>query len=72
MNFYLELLDEPEWKAKTLPSASFFRAEKDSLEVEYALRTSTKPMGVAEYQLFPNCPKNSLVSCPAQRKSSKN
>ena len=32
-------------------------AEKDALEVEYALRTTNKPIGVAEYQLTKDLPK---------------
>jgi hypothetical protein len=32
-------------------------AEKDTLEVEYALRTTNKPIGVAEYQLTKDLPK---------------
>ncbi len=45
-------------------------AEKDSLEVEYSLRTSAKPIGVAEYQLFPELPENliGLLPSPAEIK----
>lgn len=40
-------------------------AEKDSLEVEYALRTSAKPIGVAEYQLFPELPESLVGQLPS-------
>jgi hypothetical protein len=32
-------------------------AEKDNLEVEYALRVTNKPIGVAEYNLTRKLPK---------------
>ena len=52
MNFHLELLDEQAKMSGENPSIGIILcAEKDNLEVEYALRTSNKPMGVAEYQL---------------------
>lgn len=57
MNFHLELLDEQVKLPEENPSIGIILcAEKDSLEVEYALRTGTKPMGVAEYQLLPFLP----------------
>ncbi|MCF8248189.1 MAG: DUF1016 domain-containing protein [Saprospiraceae bacterium] len=52
MNFHLELLDEQVRLPEENPSIGIILcAEKDHLEVEYALRTSNKPLGVAEYQL---------------------
>jgi predicted nuclease of restriction endonuclease-like (RecB) superfamily len=52
MNFHLELLDEQaEMEGENPAIGIILCAEKDNLEVEYALRTSNKPMGVAEYQL---------------------
>ncbi len=57
MNFHLELLDEQAKMPGENPSIGIILcAEKDNLEVEYALRTSNKPMGVAEYQLSPVLP----------------
>ncbi|MCB0844863.1 MAG: DUF1016 family protein [Bacteroidetes bacterium] len=57
MNFYLELLDE---QAKEINENSsigiILCAEKDHLEVEYALRISNKPMGVVEYELTKKLP----------------
>ena len=57
MNFYLELLDTQMHLDGENPAIGIILcAEKDHLEVEYALRTSNKPLGVAEYQLLPELP----------------
>ena len=57
MNFYLEVLDEQVRFAKENPSIGIILcAEKNSLEVEYALRTSNKPLGVSEYKLSSSLP----------------
>lgn len=57
MNFYLELLDEQLKEKHENPSIGIILcAEKDHLEVEYALRVSNKPMGVAEYHLTNQLP----------------
>lgn len=57
MNFHLELLDEQaKMPGENASIGIILCAEKENLEVEYALRTSTKPMGVAEYQLSPVLP----------------
>lgn len=57
MNFYLELLDEKVRLPEENPSIGIVLcAEKDHLEVEYALRSSGKPIGVAEYQLSSELP----------------
>ena len=66
MNFHLELLDEQVRLAGENPSVGIILcAAKDSLEVEYALRTSTKPIGVAEYQLLPELPENLVGLLPS-------
>lgn len=58
MNFYLELLDEQVKLPEENPSIGIILcAEKNNLEVEYALRSINKPMGVAEYQLQSSVPK---------------
>ncbi len=72
MNFHLELLDEQAKMQTENPSIGIILcAEKDSLEVEYALRTSNKPMGVAEYQLSPELPEgfSGLLPSPDEIKS---
>lgn len=66
MNFHLELLDEQVRIAGESPSIGIILcAEKDDLEVEYALRTSNKPIGVAEYQLYPELPENLIGQLPS-------
>jgi len=58
LNFYLEILDNTEKSKNENPSIGILLcAEKDALEVEYALRTTNKPIGVAEYQLTKDLPK---------------
>ncbi len=58
LNFYLEILDNTEKSDHENPSIGILLcAEKDNLEVEYALRTVNKPIGVAEYQLTKDLPK---------------
>ncbi len=57
LNFYLEVLDSTERSEYENPSIGILLcAEKDSLEVEYALRIANKPIGVAEYQLTKDLP----------------
>ena len=52
MDFYLNLLNE---KERAPDDASLIGiilcAERDTLEVEFALKSKTSPLGVAEYQL---------------------
>lgn len=58
MNFYLELLDEQEKQADDNPSIGIILCPtKDNIEVEYSLRTNTKPIGVSEYRLTNKLPK---------------
>ncbi|MBK8565781.1 MAG: DUF1016 family protein [Saprospiraceae bacterium] len=66
MNFHLELLDEQVKLPEENPTIGIILcAEKDSLEVEYSLRTSNKPIGVAEYQLFPQLPEGLVGQLPS-------
>lgn len=52
MDFYLNLLNEKERAPDDTPSIGIILcAEKDNLEVEFALKSKTNPIGVAEYQL---------------------
>ena len=52
MDFYLNLLNEKERGPGDAPSIGIILcAEKDNLEVEFALKSKTNPIGVAEYQL---------------------
>jgi hypothetical protein len=57
MDFYLNLLNAKERGAEDLPSIGVILcAEKDDIEVEFALKTKNNPIGVAEYQLQPRLP----------------
>lgn len=59
MNFYLELLDNQEMQPGDNPSIGIILCpRKDDIEVEFALRTSHKPIGVAEYKLSKKLPEN--------------
>lgn len=57
MDFYLNLLNDKEQAAGDNPSIGIILcAEKDSLEVEYSLKSKQNPIGVAEYQLRKKLP----------------
>jgi len=57
MDFYLNLLNEKERAPGDRPSIGIILcAEKDDIEVEFALKTKNNPIGVAEYQLQARLP----------------
>ena len=57
MDFYLNLLNDTERAPDDRPSIGIILcAEKDDVEVEYALRTKANPIGVAAYQLQSKLP----------------
>lgn len=57
MNFYLSAVDEQLRHEDDKPSIGIILCEgKNEVIVEYALRDSAKPMGVAEYKLSPALP----------------
>lgn len=57
LNFYLEVLDDTVKMKHENPSIGILLcASKDDIIVEYALRTTNKPIGVAEYQLIDDLP----------------
>jgi predicted nuclease of restriction endonuclease-like (RecB) superfamily len=57
MDFYLNLLNEKERAKDDQPSIGIILcAEKDDVEVEFALKSKTNPFGVAEYQLQAKLP----------------
>jgi predicted nuclease of restriction endonuclease-like (RecB) superfamily len=57
MDFYLNLLNDKERGPDDQPSIGIILcAEKDDVEVEYALRTKANPIGVAVYQLQSKLP----------------
>jgi predicted nuclease of restriction endonuclease-like (RecB) superfamily len=57
MDFYLNLLNEKERGPEDQPAIGIILcAEKDDVEVEFALKTKNNPIGVAEYQLQARLP----------------
>lgn len=57
MDFYLNLLNDRECAPDDQPSIGIILcAEKDDIEVEYALRTKANPIGVAVYELQAKLP----------------
>jgi len=57
MDFYLNLLNDTERAPDDRPSVGIILcAEKDDVEVEYALRTKQNPIGVAVYELQSKLP----------------
>ncbi|MDE0157493.1 MAG: PDDEXK nuclease domain-containing protein [Gammaproteobacteria bacterium] len=58
MDFYLNVLNKKERATDDNPSIGIILcAEKDDVVVEFALKSKTNPIGVAEYQLKPTLPK---------------
>ena len=68
MNFYLELLDEQEKQPDDNPSIGIILCPvKDKIEVEYALRISSKPIGVSEYKLTQKLPEKLKGKVPTSK-----
>ncbi len=66
MNYYLELVDEQLKQPDDNPSIGLILCpEKDSVEVEYALRIQNKPIGVAEYRLTKELPEKLKGKLPS-------
>ncbi len=66
MDFYLNLLNDKERAPDDNPSIGIILcAEKDDVEVEFALKSKTNPIGVAEYQLKPTLPKELKGKLPS-------
>ncbi len=71
MDFYLNLLNEKERGPEDNPSIGIILcAEKDDVEVEFALKTKNNPIGVAEYQLKPTLPKELRGKIPSPKELS--
>lgn len=67
MNFYLEVLDDTIKEENDNPSIGIILCpEKGGIEVEYALRASNKPIGVAEYRLTHQLPENLKGKLPSK------
>ena len=68
MDFYLNLLNDRESGPDDNPSIGVILcAEKDDVEVEYALRTKRNPIGVAEYHLQSRLPADLKGKLPTAR-----
>jgi predicted nuclease of restriction endonuclease-like (RecB) superfamily len=71
MDFYLTVLNDKERGPGDQPSIGIILcAEKDDIEVEYALRTKMNPIGVAEYQLQSRLPARFKGKLPTARQLS--
>ena len=68
MDFYLNLLNDQERAPNDQPSIGIILcAEKDDVEVEFALKTKANPIGVAEYQAHPKLPPRFKGRLPTAR-----
>lgn len=68
MDFYLNLLNNKECALDDNPSIGIILcAEKDDVEVEFALKSKGNPIGVAEYQLKPTLPKELKGKLPSAK-----
>jgi len=66
LDFYLELIDEQLKQPDDKPSIGILLVpHKDTLEVEYALKTASKPIGVAEYKLSKRLPEEFKGKLPS-------
>jgi len=71
MDFYLNLLNDKERAEDDNPSIGIILcAEKDNLEVEFALKSKTNPIGVVEYQLRTTLPKELKGKLPTPKQLS--
>ncbi len=65
LDFYLQLMDEQLKQFDDQPSIGILLVpEKNHLEVEYTLRNANKPIGVAEYILSKQLPKELIGKLP--------
>jgi len=68
MDFYLNLLNDKERGPEDQPSIGIILcAEKDDVEVEYALRSKANPIGVAAYQLQSKLPSDLRGKLPTAK-----
>ena len=68
MDFYLNVLNEKERAEDDNSSIGIILcAEKDNLEVEFALKSKTNPIGVAEYQLQSTLPEEFKGKLPTSQ-----
>lgn len=68
MNFYLNILDEFVREQHEHPSIGIiFCTQRNHIEVEYALRGINRPMGVSEYRLTHDLPKELAGKLPTAK-----
>ena len=68
MDFYLNVLNETERASDDNPSIGIILcAEKDDVVVEFALKSKTNPIGIAEYQMNPTLPKELKGKLPTAK-----
>lgn len=68
MDFYLNILNEKERGPEDQPAIGIILcAEKDDIEVEYALRSKANPIGVATYMLQSKLPGEFKGKLPTQK-----
>jgi len=68
MDFYLNVLNETERAEDDNPGIGIILcAEKDDVEVEFALKSKGNPIGVAEYQLKPTLPNELKGKLPSAK-----
>jgi predicted nuclease of restriction endonuclease-like (RecB) superfamily len=67
LDYYLQLVDEQLKQDDDNPSIGILLVpDKDHLEVEYALKVASKPIGVAEYKVTKELPKNIKGNLPTK------
>jgi len=72
MNFYLAAVDAQLKHPGDHPSIGLILCKtKEALKVEYTLQSSTRPIGVAEYQLVKSLPKEYLENLPTTEQLTK-
>lgn len=66
MNFYLSVLDDQVKSEADNPSVGLILCrDKNKIVAEYALKDMTKPIGVSEYRLFDDVPKELQNAVPS-------
>ena len=72
LDYYLQLVDEQLKQPDDNPSIGILLVpDKEHLEVEYALKVATKPIGVAEYKITKKLPKKIKGNLPTNEEWSR-
>lgn len=68
LDFYLQIIDDQLKQDDDHPSIGILLVpHKDHLEVEYALKTASKPIGVSKYKLCKKLPENLTGKLPGKK-----